>query len=262
MIRGVIFDLGSTLLRFEGDPDEVQDRARQALIESLHAHAIPVEPQAFSAEFQKQMQDRYRDREADLVEVTTAEVLRHVLAAFGHGQVPETVLRAALRRMYAVSQAHWLPMPGVYDVLDSLQRSGYRLGLISNAGDEEDVQRLIDQAHLRRYLDPILVSAGVGLRKPNPAIFRLVLQAWHLPPEQVAMVGDMLATDILGAQNAGLHQIWLTAQADNPSNHDHAQTISPEAAASSLAELPGLIPRLGRIGAQRPPLHSGAADGP
>lgn len=246
MIRGVIFDLGSTLIRFEGSWDEVLDQARQALIDGLHDQGILVEPQTFAAEFHRQMQVHSRERETEFLEITTAHLLRSVLTGFGHTDPPEGAIRAALRRMYAVSQAHWHPMPDVYDVLDQLQRQGYRLGLISNAGDEEDVQRLIDQARLRHYFDPILVSAAIGVRKPNPAIFRRVLDAWGLPPQEVVMVGDTLAADILGAQNAGLHQIWLTAQADSPSNHAHAATIYPEATASSLAELPALIRRLGR----------------
>lgn len=244
MIRGVIFDLGSTLIRFEGSWDEVLDRAREALTSALHEHGVHVEPQAFSAEFQRQMQAYYHERETEFIEFTTAWVLRIVLAGFGHGDVPEEAVRAALRRMYAVSQAHWQPMPDVYDVLDRLQRDGYRLGLISNAGDEDDVQHLIDQAKLRPYLDPILISASLGLRKPNPAIFERVLQAWRLPPGQVVMVGDTLAADVLGAQNAGLHQIWLTAQADSPTNRAHAGKIIPEATATSLSEVPDLIRRL------------------
>lgn len=256
MVRGVIFDLGSTLIRFEGSWDEVLDQARQALIKALHEQGFLVEPQAFSAEFQRQMQAHSRERETEFVEVTTTHILRLTLAGFGYTDPPETPIRSALRRMYAVSQAHWHPMPDVYEVLDRLQRDGYRLGLISNAGDEEDVQRLIDQARLRPYFDPILVSASIGLRKPNPAVFWRVLHAWRLAPEEVVMVGDTLASDILGAQNAGLHQIWLTAQADSRSNHAHAETITPEATARSLAELPPLIRRLGRGRRRRSPSAS------
>ncbi|MEW6569170.1 MAG: HAD family hydrolase [Chloroflexota bacterium] len=245
MIRGVIFDLGSTLIRFEGNWDEVLDQARQALVEALRQHGVGIDPQAFSAEFHRQMQAYYHERETEFIEFSTAYVLRTVLANFGHPDVPGEVVRRALRQMYAVSEAHWQPMPDAYTVLDGLQHAGYRLGLISNAGDEDNVQRLIDHARLRPYFDPVIVSAGIGLRKPNPAVFRGVLKAWRLRPREVVMVGDTLGADILGAQNAGLHQIWLTAQADSPGNRAHAGTITPEATAQSLAEVPDLIQQLG-----------------
>jgi FMN phosphatase YigB (HAD superfamily) len=56
---------------------------------------------------------------------------------------------------------HWKPCAN----------TGYRLGLISNAGDDADVQTLLDQANLRAYFEIILTSAGQGIRKPNPKIF-------------------------------------------------------------------------------------------
>lgn len=137
-------------------------------------------------------------------------------------------------------------MPGAPDTLAALRAAGLRLGLISNAADDGNVQRLIDRAGLRPWFDPILVSAAVGLRKPNPRIFGRVLEAWGLAPAEVVMVGDMLGADILGAQLAGLRHVWLTAQADHRANAAHAGQIIPEARADSL---PDLLPLLRAWGA-------------
>jgi putative hydrolase of the HAD superfamily len=194
------------------------------------------------------MLEAYEWRNTDHVERTTESVLRDVLTAFGQDSLPRPVLLRALRAMYAVSEAHWNPMPDVHAVLATLERKQYRLGLISNAGDEGNVQRLIDKASLRRFLNPILISAAVGVRKPAPELFRMVLEAWGLPGSQVVMVGDLLGADILGAQRAGLHQIWLTAQADSPSNQGLEGQVVPEAVAASLSEVPGLIELLGTAG--------------
>jgi FMN phosphatase YigB (HAD superfamily) len=79
------------------------------------------------------------------------------------------------------------------------------------------------------------------MRKPNPALFEMVLRAWSLAPQDVVMVGDTLGADILGAQNAGIHQVWLTTDADTPANRAHAGTIIPEAVASTLAEVPSVL---------------------
>jgi HAD superfamily hydrolase (TIGR01549 family) len=187
------------------------------------------------------MEIYYHERESDFIEVTTAYVLRQVLAHFGRADVSDDVIRRALERMYRFTETHWSPMPGVDPLLEELRRSGYRLGMISNAGNEANVHRLIDNAGLRPYFDPILISAAVGLRKPNPALFEIVLRAWALLPEETVMIGDTLGADILGAQNAGMHQIWLTLDADTPANRAHAGTIIPEATASTLAEIPSLV---------------------
>jgi HAD superfamily hydrolase (TIGR01662 family) len=244
LIRGVIFDLGSTLIRFEGSWPEVMAESQQALLEQLESEGFVLDTAAFIGEFDQELEAYYREREHEFVELTTAYLLRSVMERFGYPSVDDGTVRRALERMYRVGESRWRPMDGVMGVLDELKAGGYRLGIISNAGDADNVQRLIDQAELRAYFDPILISAAVGLRKPNPALFERVLQEWGLRPKQVVMVGDMLGADILGAQNAGIRNIWLTAEADNPANRTHAGTISPEAVVAALAEVPAMIERL------------------
>jgi len=251
VIRGVIFDLGSTLIRFDGDWPQVMTESQRILIEQLHQEGFVLDREAFAEDFRRELEAYHLERDQQFVEITTGFLLRKVMARFGYPSVDDEIVRRAMSCMYAVSEARWHPMEGVHAMLEEMRGLGYRLGLISNAGDAENVQRLIDKAELRDYFDPILISASVGLRKPNPALFELVLEQWQLPAKQVVMVGDMLGADILGGQNAGLRQIWLTAEADNPANRAHAGTISPEAVAATLAEVPALIRRMGRTEPRR-----------
>lgn len=245
MIRGVIFDLGGTVIRLTRPWEEVFQESRPALVEQLLQEGANLDAAAFAAEFRQAMELNDHNRQMSFLETTTATVLREVLSHFGVTDLPEESVQRALARFYAVSESQWEAMPGVYNVLGELRQTGYRLGMISNAGDDGNVQRLLDRCSLRPYFDPILVSAAVGLRKPNPALFHMLLQAWQIEAREAVMVGDTLAADILGAQNAGLHQIWLTAEADTPANRAHAGAILPEATAQSLYELPELIAQLG-----------------
>jgi putative hydrolase of the HAD superfamily len=89
-----------------------------------------------------------------------------------------------------------------------------------------------------------VISANAGVRKPHPRIFKIVLDAWQLPPDQVVMVGDMLGADVLGAHNAHLRGIWATMQAERGANEAHQYTIVPDGVIQSLAELPGLLKQL------------------
>lgn len=244
MIRGVIFDLGSTLIKFEGEWPEIVEESSQILVGQLERDGYQLDSKPFIEEFIQELQESYQFREQDWVERTTASLLRKVLARFGHEEVTDEVIESAILQFYTLSEARWSPMEGVYDVLDELRVKGMCLGMISNAGDEGNVQRLIDNAKLRPYFRPIYISAALGIRKPNPKLFEMVLENWDLPADQVVMVGDNLGADILGAQNAGVHQIWLTTQADTPSNREHASVILPEATAESLTEVPGLLPQL------------------
>jgi 2-haloalkanoic acid dehalogenase type II len=240
-IRGVIFDLGGTLLYFDGDWPEIFSRSHGELLRELRAAGLELDEEAFLAEFRRRLEAYYLERDTEFIETTTLYLLRELLGQFGYPQAPEAALRAALRKMYAVTEEHWKPEEDALPTLDALRQAGYRLALVSNAGDDEDVQALIDAAGIRHYFDPIVTSAAQGIRKPNPRIFDLVLERWGLRPEETAMVGDTLGADILGARNAGIHSVWITRRADTPANRAHTDTIHPDLTIHTLAELPAAL---------------------
>lgn len=241
MIRGVIFDLGSTLIRFDSEWREVMVHSHAVMTDFLIERGLDLNREGFANAFEREIIDNYQTRMHDWVERTTASLLRDVLASFGQNSVDDEIVDEALKRMYAVSEARWHPMPGAYDVLAELQDEGKRLGMISNASDEGNVQRLIDQADLRDYFDPILISAAEGMRKPDESLFAKVLGMWKFQPGEVVMVGDLLGADILGAQRAGMHQIWLTTEADSPSNEVFRERVEPEVTAERLTDIPDII---------------------
>jgi HAD superfamily hydrolase (TIGR01549 family) len=243
-ISAILFDLGSTLIYFDASWPQALERASGALVQRLLDSGLPLDGPAFLADFRAAMQAYYVERETEFIEYTTQYVLGRLLASQGYPGLPPETLRTALDAMYAVTQAHWQTEADCHPTLETLRRQGYRLGLISNAGDDKDVQILIDKAGVRGYFEVILTSAAQGIRKPNPRIFQAALERLGLPPQQAVMVGDTLGADILGAHNAGLYSIWITRRADTPANRAHAQTIRPHAAIASLAELPALLARL------------------
>jgi putative hydrolase of the HAD superfamily len=125
--------------------------------------------------------------------------------------------------------------------LDELAQAGLRLGMFSNAADEGDVRRLISQCGFDGRFTPILISAELGIRKPNPRGFELILASWGIPPGAAVMIGDTLGADILGAQNAGMHNIWLDTGIDTPGNLAHRDTVRPEFTARNLSEVPSMV---------------------
>lgn len=242
--EAILFDLGSTLIYFDGEWTEIIPQGDTHLARRLMAAGIKVDETSFSNRFRELLQDYYIERETEFIEYTTAYILRQVLAEYGYPAVPNEIVGNALEAMYAITQSYWKPDPEAHATLETLRRSGYRLGLISNAGDDADVQTLLDQAQLRDYFEIILTSAAVGIRKPNPKIFSTALNHIHTQPSQAAMVGDTLGADILGARNAGIFSIWITRYADTPANRAHADTIHPDATIHSLGDLPGLLQKL------------------
>jgi FMN phosphatase YigB (HAD superfamily) len=59
------------------------------------------------------------------------------------------------------------------------------------------------------------------------------------------MTGDSLPADIVGARQVGMYSIWLTADADTPSNRAVHDEIKPDAIAEELVDVPDIIRRRG-----------------
>jgi HAD superfamily hydrolase (TIGR01662 family) len=240
----LFFDLGNTLLYFTGDWENVFTQSKYELIDQLKNEGVYVDEKKFLEEFSQRLYIYHNERETGYIEHTTAVVLKALLAEYGHPDFPGPAIGRALNAMYAVSQAYWQPDPDAMPILQTLQERGYRLALISNAADDQDVQTLIDKASLRPFFELILSSAAAGIRKPHPRIFHQVLDEWEIDSSQAAMIGDTLAADIQGANNAGLFSIWVTKYADGTSKHYQLQSIKPDARISSLSDLPELLDSL------------------
>ncbi len=241
MIRGVIFDLGSTLIRFRGKWSDVLAEGRAAMVAYLHHVGLALDGAAFAEDLRATFEANFRDRRQDHRERSTRSLVSEVLARQNLGDVAPAQLDEALRRLYAPSEVCWSLIPGAGDVLSRLSQRGYRLGMISNASDEANVLRLIDAAGLRATFDPIVISAAAGVRKPTASLFETVVRGWGIPPSEAVMVGDMLGEDILGAQRAGLHQVWVQAEADTAFNQEHVGVVIPERTAAQLADVVAAI---------------------
>jgi putative hydrolase of the HAD superfamily len=98
-------------------------------------------------------------------------------------------------------------VPGVRRVLGRL-RGRAVIGVVTNNEVAEQEEKL-DHFHLRPLVDFMIVSAGVGVSKPDPAIFRLALTKAGVRPEETVMIGDSWRSDIVGARNTGIRPVWF-----------------------------------------------------
>lgn len=88
--------------------------------------------------------------------------------------------------------------PGIAEWVQAMKGAGIRLVVLSNGVREK-------QSKVSKNLDvPLIASA---MPKPFPQGFRRALAALELPEEKVAMVGDIIFTDILGGNRLGIKTI-------------------------------------------------------
>jgi putative hydrolase of the HAD superfamily len=93
-------------------------------------------------------------------------------------------------------------------VLAELQRRRIGMGLVTNGGAA--MQRAkIAALGLERYMQTLVISAEVGMRKPDPAIFRHALAQLGCDASEAWFVGDHPDLDVRGAHKAGLQAFWV-----------------------------------------------------
>ncbi|HEX5807666.1 MAG TPA: HAD family hydrolase [Anaerolineales bacterium] len=241
-LRAVIFDLGGTLMYERASWHAITSQADEALTNYLREQGMELNLSTFPREFRRRLDKYFKKREKDLLETTYSFVLRDLLTDKGYGDISEDILRTALDRLFAVTQTNWVLEDDTLATLQKLEENGYRLGLISNAGDDDDVQQLARRFGIDRYFDFILTSAACSYRKPHPRIFELALSNWYFLPSEAVMVGDNLEADVRGAQKVGLYAIWLSRRAGRRTPEQ--MSIQPDATLSTLYELPAFLDRL------------------
>lgn len=114
-------------------------------------------------------------------------------------------------------------------------RNRYRLGLVSNFYG--NVATLCEEAGFAKAFDAIIDSALIGISKPNPEIFRAVLDRLRLPPSEAICVGDSFERDMIPSRELGMNTIWL--KGPNPRMPENAGPV--DVSISSLSELEVLI---------------------
>ena len=95
------------------------------------------------------------------------------------------------------------------EVLAAL-RPKYRMVLVSNFYG--NIEAILRDYGLAEYFDAVVESAVVGVRKPDPEIYRLGVKATGCEAKEVTVVGDSYSKDIVPATEVGCRTIWLRGE--------------------------------------------------
>jgi putative hydrolase of the HAD superfamily len=128
--------------------------------------------------------------------------------------------------------AHLMLSHHTQHLLDALSHRGIPFGIVTNGAAEQQLK--ICQLGLDQRAACVVISAVVGCKKPDPAIFHAAVDHLRVPPGRILFVGDHPENDIVGAAGVGMQTAWLHHGRDWPS--DLAPT-RPDHTIGSLADL-------------------------
>ncbi|HOX34909.1 MAG TPA: HAD family hydrolase [Methanoregulaceae archaeon] len=126
------------------------------------------------------------------------------------------------------------PYPGIRAILESLERKGIPLGIITDAESGHAARRL-EKAGLAPFFRTVVTPDRSGARKPDPRPFLLALRELEASPRQCALIGDSIRRDILPAQKIGMVTVY--AQYGDGYRADSTESCRPDYTAKTVAEM-------------------------
>lgn len=121
-------------------------------------------------------------------------------------------------------------------VVESLSRH-YPMVLVTNFYG--NMPTVLKEFALEKFFIKIVESSVVGIRKPDPALFALGVEALSLPSKDVVVIGDSYRKDIFPAHTLGCRTVWIKGigwEEETPQSD-----ALPDATIKSLEELPTLL---------------------
>ena len=240
-VRAVLFDYGHTLVDFRRTEEALREAYEQirARIEATAYMEVPelldlIERVAHGVD--RLVGQSYQ--EGRMEELDLASLFRETLAAVGF-DLPDDVIAHIIELDHSAYSKSITVEPEVLVTLDRLRSEGYPMGLVSNVSLLPHLMRTdLDRLGIGPYLKGSVFSSEVGVRKPDPRIFREGLERIGATPEETVFVGDRLYDDVSGAQAVGMRTV-LTHQF----RQEEDPQFRPDARVAHLSELPSVLKR-------------------
>ncbi len=99
--------------------------------------------------------------------------------------------------------------PDMYLLIDQLKKNEIRVGLLSNINDRYTT--LIRDFGFYEPFEPCLLSCEIGLEKPNPKVYELLLERMHLSPQEIVFIDDK-AENVEAAKEMGIDAILFESE--------------------------------------------------
>ncbi|MBT3201349.1 MAG: HAD family hydrolase [Phycisphaerales bacterium] len=237
-IKGILFDLGDTLIDFAHVSMSALFK-QGAQLGYKYLQEIGKDLPGFRTFHYRQLWAiRWNYIKAHVTgrEFNSMDVMSHFAEKYGYQLTDEENLELAWRFYTPLSKATIL-VPGAVETLETLTNQGLEIGLVSNTFLPKSVlDRHLDLVSLGDLIPTRIYSSDVIHRKPHPKIFELALKKIGLQAENTMFVGNSLKPDIAGPQRAGM----ITVLRDLTGRGKKSR-IKPDHILTDITELPQIV---------------------
>lgn len=215
-IKGIIFDYGGTI-------DSHGDHWSEIIWDGYRNSGVDIDKEVFRRAYVE------TEREfARTPVITPADTFRDVMLKKAASEMRYLLQWGAIDKATADKSTHIAAycyakasesVDEARPVLRYLSEK-YPLVLVSNFYG--NIEAVLADFGLRGFFKAVVESAVVGVRKPDPAIFALGVEALGLNAGEVLVVGDSYRKDILPARSLGCATAWIKGKGWTP--EEDAQT--------------------------------------
>lgn len=229
-IEAIIFDLGGTLIDYEGFPHYWGDYYQEALrkVSDKLSLNLTEEQIDIAVETLKKYNPRLYPRE---IEYTPRFIFKDV---FNGWRLAENRFDTAIQVFFNFFQQNLIVYPETEKVLNDLKANGYKIGILTDVPTGMPTELIIQDISLfEDKVDYFLSSVDCGFRKPNKKGIEIIAQSFGVRTQNIAFVGNEIK-DIEAAKNAGAFSILINRDGEVKDYGEDFQI-------SNLIEITGLL---------------------
>jgi len=140
-----------------------------------------------------------------LIEVSLDTILRLALkeGSITNGRLIKD-LKEILLRLYVEGRKAY---DDARPFLEDLKSAGFVVVVVSNIPEHDMAVKSLDRLGLSNYVDEVVTSAQLGLRKPHPLVYLRALE--RVRASRAVFVGDSVENDVLGPLKVGISAIHV-----------------------------------------------------
>ena len=204
--KAIFFDLGQTLVTQNIEDNMV---TRNALREISPILPKRVSPERLFELYREGYKINETIRSRHHVEIPIQVWMRQLLERIIEDNPSDQLVTRAIEIIVKARATNGVAFDDAHSTIQKLSRRDVKLGIISNVSSHEVAMGILDNVRLTKYFDQVVTSARVGIRKPDPGIFRYALMQFKARPEEAVMVGDSEIHDIGGGYISGLKTVLV-----------------------------------------------------
>lgn len=231
--KAVLFDLYRTLIDIT--TDEYRAELWENLARYLRYRGLSVYPERLRETFFTTTHLQIQESSQRSPEVDVEGVFRSILHSLGYRGEDNDLPLLTTQLFRSLSIVKFGLYQDTMRTLNALH-GRYKLGLVTNAQRAFAVPEL-EMTALMPIWDVIVISSQYGFCKPDPRLFLIALEGLKVRASDSVYIGDSVASDVCGANNAGMRSILLLR---DPGQECHAE-ISADWTINNLDELRNML---------------------